>query len=291
MSYPPIPANQSIPQEILDAHNGGNLALFLGAGISASMGCVDWGTLARNLVAKCLELGFINYADRQYFDGLTNNVRVISACYNKFNEKNVLNQFYSIVLQCCQVNRNLASNFCLELKSIANYYLTTNYDDGFDKYFSPADIVFRPEDYEKLGKAGASLESGKLYHIHGSVTDPPTMVLTEMDYGKKYSINFMNFLVRVFEEHPILFIGYSLEEEVIKYLIANAKQRRTNRHFILKRYFSNQTLEYKQESELLFATSGIQVVSYIGDDVNFQEMINIIKSWGSQMAKTEISMQ
>ncbi len=287
-----IPDNLNLPQEILEAHNQGKLALFLGAGLSASMGCVNWGTLTSNLVARCLQLGFINYAEKRYYDDLKDNIQVISACFNKFKQHSALNEYYGTVIASCQVNQELAKGFCMELKSLASFYLTTNYDDGFDKYFLTQDIIYRHEDFEKLGITGNSIESGKLYHIHGSIMDPPSMVLTEADYAKKYGINgmnFMSFLKKVFQDHSILFIGYGLQENVIRYAVNNAMQVRDNTHFILKDYFSDETTKYNQELEYLGA-SGIQVVSYLKDVENYQKMINIIKSWSSQLTKTEISM-
>jgi hypothetical protein len=46
----PIP---ELPQQIIDAAERKQLAIFVGAGLSRFMGCSSWGELAENLLKKC----------------------------------------------------------------------------------------------------------------------------------------------------------------------------------------------------------------------------------------------
>lgn len=288
MSYSPIPNNLSLPAEIRTAREDGDLTLFIGAGISASMGCLTWEDLTAKLVYKCHEKGFIKFPERDYLLDQNNKhkcVQTLSSCYDIFDKNHDIQDFYDVAVESCHIDPARPSDFCLNLKRLANFFITTNYDDGFDRYFSKNEIIFEPKDFERMGKLRTGISSGKLYHIHGSVINPRTMVLTETDYANKYTFDFQQFLLDVFAQHSLLFIGYGFEEEIIKYLFLSAKQYgHGKKHFILKHYYSPDTLTYKQEKQL-FGTAGVEVISYIGDDFHYEEMIAIIESWGKDIER------
>jgi hypothetical protein len=95
----------------------------------------------------------------------------------------------------------------------------------------------------------------------------------------------------LFSEHSLLFIGYGLGETIIKYSIQNARQRQNGKkHFVLKHYYIGEALTYKEEKEL-FASSGIDVISYIGNELHYEEMVNVIKSWSRELEEERVVMQ
>ncbi len=103
-----------------------------------------------------------------------------------------------------------------ELVEKVKCIFTTNYD-VFIEYLAGDKItpIIHESDYFY-----SSFTSAELYKIHGSILAPSTLVFTEEDY-----INFdqrrltVAKLLTVVAESPIIFIGYSLEDENIRKLL------------------------------------------------------------------------
>ena len=59
-----------------------------------------------------------------------------------------------------------------------------------------------------------------IVHIHGNVCEPVYMVVTDDDFGKAYLSDgyVARFLVKLFESYPVLFIGYSYNDVIVRYL-------------------------------------------------------------------------
>jgi len=95
--------------------------------------------------------------------------------------------------------------------------ITTNWDGLIEDIF-PEYKVFVGQD-ELLFSNPQSI--GEIYKIHGSISEPTSFVLTDEDYksfGKKNPYLAAK-LVTVFVEHPIIFLGYSINDPHIKSII------------------------------------------------------------------------
>ena len=96
--------------------------------------------------------------------------------------------------------------------------VTTN----FDLHFEDAAIsVFGevPDTYRAPAlPLGRSFRG--LIHIHGALTNPLEMVLTDADFGRGYLTEgwARRFLVDVFKTYTVLFVGYSHDDVVMNYL-------------------------------------------------------------------------
>lgn len=66
-------------------------------------------------------------------------------------------------------------------------------------------------------------EVGEIYKIHGCSSKPNSLVLTESDYRKFEERNayLASKLITIFMEHPIIFIGYSLNDKNIRSLLTS----------------------------------------------------------------------
>lgn len=97
--------------------------------------------------------------------------------------------------------------------------LTTNWDElleqsipEFETFIGQNDVLF------------TTLQSvGEIYKIHGSVSDPRSLVLTRDDYQTYWERNpyLIAKILTLFVEHPIIFIGYSVSDPHIRKLLAN----------------------------------------------------------------------
>lgn len=101
-------------------------------------------------------------------------------------------------------------------KSISGI-ITTNYDtllenetDNFKTYVGQEELIFSPiQGY------------GEIYKIHGSVTDPVSIVITTEDYEEfnRRAAYLAAKLLTIFMENPIIFMGYSLGDPNIRLIL------------------------------------------------------------------------
>lgn len=117
----------------------------------------------------------------------------------------------------------LSSEYKSELASLKSIcpqaIITTNYDTFLE------DIIFT-EHTSIIGQkiiTNLIMDMGEIYKIHGCATDYSSIVLTKEDYEtfnsrSKYLIAK---LLTFFLEHPIIFIGYGVNDENIKNILAD----------------------------------------------------------------------
>ncbi|WP_024896924.1 SIR2 family NAD-dependent protein deacylase [Brucella rhizosphaerae] len=96
--------------------------------------------------------------------------------------------------------------------------ITTNYDKMIELIF--------PNHEPIVGQhilRGQQLSVGEVYKIHGSIEDHDSIVITETDYGefakKKKFLSAK--LLTFFNEHPLLFVGYSASDPNIKSILSD----------------------------------------------------------------------
>lgn len=101
-------------------------------------------------------------------------------------------------------------------KSISGI-ITTNYDtliesitDSYKIYIGQEELIF-----------SAIQGYGEIYKIHGSITDPSSIVITSEDYKNfvDKSAYLAAKLMTIFMEYPIVFIGYSITDPNIKLIL------------------------------------------------------------------------
>ncbi|MDE7300427.1 MAG: SIR2 family protein, partial [Lachnospiraceae bacterium] len=124
-------------------------------------------------------------------------------------------------------NEMLQKDFLLpeeleKLKLITNNsiagIITTNYDCLIEKYFSfttytsQEELLFSP-----------TQEFCELYKIHGCASNPKSIVIDSEDYAKIASKRkyLASKLLTIFVEHPIIFIGYSINDEDILNILSD----------------------------------------------------------------------
>ena len=108
-----------------------------------------------------------------------------------------------------------------KLKELSNRSLagiiTTNYDrllevetEGYKSFVGQEELIF------------SALQGwAEIYKIHGSVTDPSTILITDKDYRefKEFSPYLTAKLMTIFMEYPIIFMVYSLTDPNIRIIL------------------------------------------------------------------------
>ncbi|RZU30882.1 SIR2 family protein [Blastococcus saxobsidens] len=101
----------------------------------------------------------------------------------------------------------------------AHAIVTTNYDTVFDDNFPDLEVFVGQQDV----LFATTQTIGEIYKIHGSVTDPKSMVLTSEDYAEYWERNpyLIAKLLTMLVEHPVMFLGYSLGDAHINRMLSN----------------------------------------------------------------------
>ena len=94
--------------------------------------------------------------------------------------------------------------------------ITTNYDQMLENIFPEYDVV-KGQNLLTQGHVG------KIFKIHGCITEPSSIVITEEDYKRIYErqrvLNAR--LITFFAEHPVFFLGYSIDDINIQEFMEN----------------------------------------------------------------------
>lgn len=293
-----VPHDDVLPVEIGQAKEAGRLALFVGAGFPMNFGSSSWDQLAKGFVQKCFELQIINARERENYLGVLRDkqmalIDMITFCFKKMIESNSENAILELLKDSCKTDQALLGKIVeaySELKRLGDYYLTTNYDLLFDSFFAPEHILFKKSLFCSLN-GNESLESDTLYHIHGSLQELNSIVLTNDHYVERCANqNYKQFLRNILSNYTVLFVGCSVEDYIRNILRENKKSGNTNSNFLLNRYFSDKFDLYSLDVAT-FADCNIKVVSYVGDKLDYLEQLDIIKSWNSQICSMGLEIK
>ena len=216
--------------ELLKAQRDNELTLFVGAGVSRCRPALlpDLNALLRELWE---EFGITHiepaYDGDDCVDVLKSIDTIISYCKDEWTVKNAVRRIYSKHVPPSFLHTCLTRIFT-EDQDIR--IVTTNYDRLLSneamKYFHA-----KPDDqkYPDLTIEPGRLLKGIAY-LHGSVeSDASDLVLTINDFTKAYWSDTpiaTNFLKGVLRKGHMLFVGYSLKDPILPYLIKACGDRK-----------------------------------------------------------------
>jgi len=103
------------------------------------------------------------------------------------------------------------------LKNISPHaVITTNYDQLLEPIFKDYDPIIGQQVIRH-----AYMSIGEVFKIHGCISDPRSLTLTDEDY-KKFALDKKYLSAKLFTyfvEHPLLFVGYAAGDENIKSIL------------------------------------------------------------------------
>lgn len=111
--------------------------------------------------------------------------------------------------------------------------VTTNFDPLFEQaavdLFDSVPEVFRAPALPLGGQFNG------IVHLHGVVSTRSEMVITDKDFGRAYMTEgwAARFLVELFSNFTILFVGYSYDDTIMNYLTRALPPRETDQYFAL----------------------------------------------------------
>jgi len=158
-------------------------------------------------------------------------------------------------------------------KGVIDTIITTNWDRFLEEeIFTDYDVLIGQD--ELLASGNIGLE--EIHKIHGCVSSPNSLVLTAEDYNNFNEKNayMAAKLLTSFIEHPIVFLGYSLNDESIQRILVNIGKCLPDKH--VKKLENNlifvQPIFDSSEDEITHSSITI-------DDVNIPRIVVSVNSY------------
>lgn len=122
----------------------------------------------------------------------------------------------NIILEASKINTVFKSELDALSAIRPHAIITTNYDLFLEQIFDG----YQPITGQTILKYNAN-SFGEIFHVHGDISDPSTIVLTEKDYAewskKKKYVSAK--LLTYFAEHPVFIIGYGIGDPNVKEIL------------------------------------------------------------------------
>ena len=201
------------PEPLLNALQDGRLVVFAGAGVSmgAPAGLPSFRKLAERVAEGTSQSIAESETDDQFL--------------GRLKDRGVqVQQRAADILQRSNLEPNTLHRSLLRLfkKTGPVRIVTTNFDCLFEQAAEAGDLFqTKPKVFEAPVLPLGSRFQG-IVHLHGSVQEPEEMVLTHRDFGRAYLTEedgwARRFLVSLFAEYTVLFVGYSHSDTIMTYL-------------------------------------------------------------------------
>ena len=286
-----------MPADLLDSHRKGKLILFCGAGISYQLHLKDFKGLTLDLYGKLNASEFLQEPEHEEYKEFEkeNYDRVLGFLEDTNSElfRKELGEWGKIGSSKADYSTHKA---IIDLSTTngenKTRLVTTNFDLGFHNLVKDTgktqDKSQNVQKYKKIRINNAPLlpvakasQWNSIVHLHGTSSDPSTIVITSADFGSAYITErwASRFVTDLFYNFDILFIGYSLNDPVLRYLVdaissdAKKKFAKTKRFALVK--------EGNKES---WSKMNISPIEFNPAD-NFHYLHSTLKEWAKSHKK------
>jgi hypothetical protein len=317
----PIP---DVPEPLRLAAAQGTLVPFIGAGVSCIGGCPDWETFATAALRTFVDAGKLDHSQFHQLVTLPPRTRLSIAVGLETEHKAPID-FRKLLDAVHDTKRNEEGRRIYgHLASLAKTFITTNYDEWLDVPVDMAPLTvaehaespakprtFKRQSYCRPETFRDTLLSqpDTVIHIHGSVLDRESMILTSSQYLERYSNHkvadsgveenhYLNFLTHAFRTRSILFVGYSLSElEVLEYVIQkglgrtnpfNGDAREEPKHHLLQGFFSHEVQIMRSLRNYYLNEFNVRLLPYSRDGKNWAQLTEVIQHLAAEIPVHEV---
>jgi len=275
-----------VPDEIINELNRKKLAVFLGAGVSRIIGCQGWDEQSKYIVDECRKIigkngeSVINEAQAKLLHNNFDSKKRMTICSDLLKRAGCEDSFITLIKNTLKADEDKIKDYDIykELVKLRALFITTNFDEYFDKQFVPERIAYLPEEFIKKP------DRNKLYKIHGTIENNGSLVCIVPEYLKQYNKDdFIKFLEYILVDYTILFIGYGLEEfELLDFIFTKGvdPERIQSKHYILQRIESHDEIDLH---EAYYNQFGINVIPYVvNKDNKDYQLYHVIQNWATE---------
>ena len=260
--------NTDIPSKLVDASRNGNLVIFAGAGVSKQdpLKFPDFNSLVSLIKSE------VDLADRMepFNKDSISCEQYLAHLESRYDIRSVAAKLLDTAGKTTELHKNIIRLFP---SNDTVRIVTTNFDNAFEcaldalqidrikRYFCPALPV------------GNSF-SGIVY-AHGSIHEKNDMVLTSADFGKAYVTQgwASRFLVSLFSQYTVLFIGYSCQDILVDYLTRSISSEMRGHVY---------TLAQNEKDVDAWKMRGVEVISF----EEYTDLPLIFKEWSDHNKTT-----
>ncbi|HXG32875.1 MAG TPA: SIR2 family protein [Bryobacteraceae bacterium] len=216
-----VAGGPDLPEELLQLLEDGHLVIFCGAGVSSAAGLPGFRELVKRIYHDTHE--DMEAEEKSEFDR-SNYDRVLWLLEKRIGSAHVRREVRRILHLApdADVSTHRALLDLATGPEGACRLVTTNFDRGFELAASGTSVQMDAAPKLPVPKRVAW---NSVVHLHGRISksDPEgqTLVLTSADFGAAYLTDgwASHFLTRLFREFSVLFVGYSIEDPVVRYLM------------------------------------------------------------------------
>jgi len=304
----PIP---KIPEPLRLAALQRKLIPFIGAGVSQLGGCPGWDDFAKAALQFFVKNGKLSHAQFDQIRSLSSRVK-LSLALELEAEHGLPIEFTTLLIPSNKQREQFGNSVYQNLARLATTFVTTNYDDWLDRMPPPAVLPSQqstspqpPETSRRRFCKHSEISVENLdiphavFHIHGSMHERDSMVLTTVHYLERYSSHridgttdrenpLLTFLHTLFKLKNVLFVGYGLSEfEVLEYVIQKGIERSTvtdeePRHYVLQGFFSHE-IELARSLESYFRQFGIGLLPFSRDERDWNQLAEVINHLATEI--------
>ncbi|MDR2254904.1 MAG: SIR2 family protein [Arthrobacter sp.] len=271
-----ITGDVELPDEILDAHERGELVFFVGAG--ASVESPSKLPLFRNLAKTLAELASHPFSESGGLDFFIGTLESLAQGFDA-------HQHAKTLISDPESRFNPLHRAIVDLAGIGGAFrvVTTNYDDHLAAAARSESIQVSDTWYGPALPIGRDFSG--LVHLHGSVLRPKEeMILTDRDFGRAYITDAWaaRFLLPMFDRFTVVFVGYSHDDVIMRYLalgLPSSVSGTSSKRFA----FTDTPTDSK------WGYLGIQPIGYPAVGTDHQALAAALTAWAdrAKMGKTD----
>ena len=291
-----IPDGVDIPIELREQLEEGKIVFFCGAGVSKPSGLPLFKELTKQVIDELTIK--MNPLLQEAFDA--NNYDKVFNLLEQSGDENVSSEILRETVAKKLKAKKKADITPHEILLRLSHNLkgegklvTTNFDDLFERAYEQLypkkNEIYIPDTCPRLPIPKRNNSWNSIVHLHGWLSDTrdseyKNIVLSSADFGKAYLVErwASRFVTELFRHFTVVFVGYDVEDPVMKYLVdAFSEARKSGEGFKDAYAFSSydpSSVDERTVIEKWKSKGGIKALTYKFDNKH-NLLWNSLKAW------------